>query len=608
MSDLQIERGCCGAMWHSEYLHLPYQYEPVSQYQLANYVEQGYESVKSFTGERYTDENKLPNFIADMKNLFSLFDQRYEFFKVRPLDIAPPYNLNVNFYMKKFNVDRNDVWHTVVMVENWQPGQHIEINGRPFVQWNQGDWFKWKNTPDSTFSYANFGVYNMYMIHVTGRNTYTGQLHDLYTMNFPGKHDNTETSHPFFALSIVPEINPTRDGPPSAVYMDNGNILQLDKIELNSRERQELIDNKFDIYLFEVMGFYLDGQEHDSTIAKNIEDGGTKHTQGFYSEFSPPYDFEKIRSDELDSILAFHKKWDLPSGTITVHTGEYNIEGKIPYYEKDLNIVCDDLYVRTLTPIPDLVVDTQEKPTRHFVSLNWRFTKHRQLLANFLAGENGHLSWYFKNEFDILNKGLWFNLDEWEEKYPKLYEQLKVNNQNIKQQSPFMVDKKCTNVLEVDDEHFVPMWPDTPDFSPGVTPSMWNSKRPDLKEIYEQSFVDIVTETRLAQPYGNYSEKVLQPIQYKKPFILLAPPHTLKYLKEHGYQTFDKWWNEDYDECEDHGERLAKIFTIIQDILMKPMIELGEMYKEMSAVVEHNHNNFMARCKYPNWTKTEDYD
>jgi hypothetical protein len=126
-----------------------------------------------------------------------------------------------------------------------------------------------------------------------------------------------------------------------------------------------------------------------------------------------------------------------------------------------------------------------------------------------------------------------------------------------------------------------------------------------LGNFYKDIFVDIVTETRFAQPCANYSEKVLQPIQYMKPFILLAPPHALKYLKESGYQTFDQFWDESYDETEDHGERLRKILELVKFILDKPIEELHTMYQQMMPVIEHNRQTFMSLTAVPNYDDTE---
>ena len=54
----------------------------------------------------------------------------------------------------------------------------------------------------------------------------------------------------------------------------------------------------------------------------------------------------------------------------------------------------------------------------------------------------------------------------------------------------------------------------------------------DGKIYYKNSFCEVVCETRFAQPTGNFSEKTIRPMHFHRPFVLVAPPHTLKYLKE----------------------------------------------------------------------------
>ena len=71
-------------------------------------------------------------------------------------------------------------------------------------------------------------------------------------------------------------------------------------------------------------------------------------------------------------------------------------------------------------------------------------------------------------------------------------------------------------------------------------------------------------------------------------FILLAPPHTLKAMKADGYKTFDKWWDESYDEEENHVLRLKKIVEIIDWIDGLSYKVLLKMYKEMEAVLNFN--------------------
>jgi hypothetical protein len=77
---------------------------------------------------------------------------------------------------------------------------------------------------------------------------------------------------------------------------------------------------------------------------------------------------------------------------------------------------------------------------------------------------------------------------------------------------------------------------------------------------------------------------------YKKPFVLGAPPYTLKLLKEHGFKTFSDFWDESYDSITVHEERLLKIFEVIDFINSKSIEELQEMYIQMKPILEHNYN------------------
>ena len=100
----------------------------------------------------------------------------------------------------------------------------------------------------------------------------------------------------------------------------------------------------------------------------------------------------------------------------------------------------------------------------------------------------------------------------------------------------------------------------------------------------------IINETRFAQPTGNFSEKTIDAINYRKPFILVAPPKTLEYLKKFGFKTFDKYWSEDYDQIENHTDRMVEIFRIIDFINSKKLDELNDIYRDMLDVLDHNRS------------------
>ena len=124
---------------------------------------------------------------------------------------------------------------------------------------------------------------------------------------------------------------------------------------------------------------------------------------------------------------------------------------------------------------------------------------------------------------------------------------------------------------------------------------LFRSKNDQLDKAYSDVFCDIVTESRFAQPTGNYSEKVYQAMFYKKPFVLVAPPKTLRMLKEDGFKTFDGFWDESYDELTNHQERLFKIFEVIDFINDKTIEELRDMYEKMLPIIEHNFNLVMEK-------------
>ena len=88
-----------------------------------------------------------------------------------------------------------------------------------------------------------------------------------------------------------------------------------------------------------------------------------------------------------------------------------------------------------------------------------------------------------------------------------------------------------------------------------------------------------------------------------KPFIVVGPPKTLAYVQSFGFRTFSEFWDESYDDELDHGERLAKIFAVIDEILRKPISELREIYYQMTPILEHNldvYNRILANPNY-NW-------
>ena len=106
-------------------------------------------------------------------------------------------------------------------------------------------------------------------------------------------------------------------------------------------------------------------------------------------------------------------------------------------------------------------------------------------------------------------------------------------------------------------------------------------------------FLFLVTESLINNNTLFISEKTFKPIYSFRPFIILGTPNILNKLKEMGFKTFDKWWDESYDTESNLTKRIDKILNILEFICNKDNNELICILKEMEEILIHNHNLFM---------------
>lgn len=114
-----------------------------------------------------------------------------------------------------------------------------------------------------------------------------------------------------------------------------------------------------------------------------------------------------------------------------------------------------------------------------------------------------------------------------------------------------------------------------------------------IKENME-SFVHVVTETCFWGRKKHLTEKIFKPIVMRQPFILVGCAHNLEYLKSYGFKTFDRWWDESYDQIEDDVERMDAITKLLADICKNDLAQLTQILHEMDAVLEHNYRWFYS--------------
>lgn len=110
----------------------------------------------------------------------------------------------------------------------------------------------------------------------------------------------------------------------------------------------------------------------------------------------------------------------------------------------------------------------------------------------------------------------------------------------------------------------------------------------NASDFYNDFFLEVVLETVFDYPHVFISEKTLKPLLCKTPFVMFSAKGTLMYLKNHGFKTFDDFWDESYDNESDPQLRFLKCCKIVQSIITKPIIELNDMYCAMKSILEHN--------------------
>jgi len=115
--------------------------------------------------------------------------------------------------------------------------------------------------------------------------------------------------------------------------------------------------------------------------------------------------------------------------------------------------------------------------------------------------------------------------------------------------------------------------------------------------LYERVFVSITTETIIDDGLLFFSEKVWKPLIVGHPFMLIGPKNGLAKLKEWGFKTFDRWFDESYDTAPTLKEKLTIITNNLKRYENKTVEELAAIRKEMDEICLHNKELMKERTK-----------
>jgi len=103
------------------------------------------------------------------------------------------------------------------------------------------------------------------------------------------------------------------------------------------------------------------------------------------------------------------------------------------------------------------------------------------------------------------------------------------------------------------------------------------------------SYIEIVSESNFKEQYTFLTEKTARSIISFTPFIMLSSPYALDILKQKGFKTFDRWWDESYDTELDENKRIDKVFALFEQYNSYSKDQLHELINDMQDVLIHNY-------------------
>lgn len=117
----------------------------------------------------------------------------------------------------------------------------------------------------------------------------------------------------------------------------------------------------------------------------------------------------------------------------------------------------------------------------------------------------------------------------------------------------------------------------------------------DIPDV--DAFWHIVTETVFYYPKLHLTEKIFKPIVSKQPFMLLAAPGNLEYLRSYGFKTFAGIIDESYDNIEDNDARIDAVVEQIKWYCDLTDSEKTEIQRKCEPIVEYNFHHFYGKFK-----------
>jgi hypothetical protein len=154
--------------WGILHRSLNYQNEPFNNNKdIIKWRDIGFTHSK-FTGDMYDMRNTEPAWMKLnlLQDVFQFSHLSWSFYRMGPGVILPQHIDTFVKFKSLYNTKNKTIVRGLVMLEDWQQGHYLDMNGFANTSWKAGDYYIWEE--DCPHTAANIGMNNRYTLQLTG--------------------------------------------------------------------------------------------------------------------------------------------------------------------------------------------------------------------------------------------------------------------------------------------------------------------------------------------------------------------------------------------------------------------------------------------------------
>lgn len=162
---MTVIKGKINPTWNTEYKNFTYVKQPLTDEELDIWKSQGYNH-SSFTGKMYGGKNIMPPWVYNVASKLNLQKPGFVFYRMQTNDIMPTHVDHFRKYCEVFSVERQDVWRSIVFLEDWKSGHYFEVDNEAVCNYKAGEFVMWSS--DVPHAASNIGIEDRYTLQITG--------------------------------------------------------------------------------------------------------------------------------------------------------------------------------------------------------------------------------------------------------------------------------------------------------------------------------------------------------------------------------------------------------------------------------------------------------